>query len=482
MYHGTDMLRSRIGLTLLIFGALWTISEAGVRSAPSGEHGAITKPVGGNILLLVADDVGVDKIHAYGEHPETPHTPNIDALAARGVLFRNAYSAPTCSPARANMLTGRFGRRIGLGVRISVRRESFKLPLETLTIPRVLDRSTYFEYDHALAGKWHLASLDSPNVLDHPRAIGFRRHAGSVANLNMAFAPDEQRRDYYHWEKITDGVSSYSNRYATTVTVDDALVFAETMAEPWFLMVSFNAPHVPRHAPPESLHSRSTDELTSDVAQYYAMVEAMDTEIGRLLSGIEPSALANTTVLFVGDNGTARYASVPPSDPERAKGTLFEGGTNVPLIVAGPVVTEAGSESAALVHVVDIFATAADLAGVQLDRLLDPNGDRLVIDGRTLLPCLRSPQDCTPRDYLYTEQFMENGKPPYRRDERAVRDRRWKLIRQKTSPEEFYDLEGRRDDGPNLLDEPLDEEALAAYKRLTTELDRLTEEIVYVGY
>jgi arylsulfatase A-like enzyme len=146
------------------------------------------------------------------------------------------------------------------------------------------------------------------------------------------------------------------------------------------------------------------------------------------------------------------------------------------------VVTQAGSESAALVHVVDIFATAADLAGVQLDRLLDPNGDRLVIDGRSLLPCLRSPQDCTSRDYLYTEQFKKNGKPPYLMDERAVRDRRWKLIRRKNAPEEFFDLEGRRDDGPNLLSEPLDEEARTAYKRLTAELDRLTEEIVYAGY
>jgi len=476
------MLRSRIARTLLIFGVLWTIAEAEVRSAPSNEQEALTRPVGANILLLVADDLGVDKIHAYGEHPKTPHTPNIDALAARGVLFRNAYSAPGCSPARAGMLTGRFGRRIGLGTRIDVRTESFRVPLETLAIPRMLDRSAHLDYDHALAGKWHLTSLDFPGSLKHPHALGFRRHAGSTANLNMAFERDEQQRGYYHWEKITDGVSSYSNRYATTVTVDDALVFAETMAEPWFLMVAFNAPHVPRHTPPETLHSRPADELTSGVAKYDAVVEAMDTEIGRLLSGIEPSILANTTVLFVGDNGTARYASVPPSDPRRAKGTLLEGGTNVPLIVVSPVVTESGSECAALVHVVDIFATAADLAGVQPDQLLDPSGGRLVIDGRTLLPCLRSPRDCTPRDYLYTEKFGKNGKPPYSHDGRAVRDRRWKLIRRTTLPEKFYDLEGRRDDGPNLLDEPLDEEARAAYKRLAAELDRLTEEIVYAGF
>jgi len=448
----------------------------------SDEGEARTAPLGGNILLLVADDIGVDKIHAYREHPEAPKTPNIDALAARGVLFRNAYAPPSCSPSRAAMLTGRFGRRMGVGQWIHDKSQAFEMPLETLTIPEMLDRESGLGYDNALAGKWHLASFDSPSSINHPRASGFHRHAGSAGNLNVASVPSESKLDYYHWERIEDGGSAFSDYYATTVTAEDALVFVETMPEPWFLMVAFNAAHVPLTIPPASLHTRSAEEIKTRVDRFDVIVEALDTEIGRLLSSIEAETLARTTVLFVGDNGTPQVATEPPFHPERAKETLYEGGTNVPLIVAGPAVAEPGTESAALVHVVDIFATVADIAGVQPDQLKDPKGARLILDGLTLLPYLRDPRLPSQREYLYTEYFGINGKPPYLLDERAVRDRRWKLIRRKEPREEFFDLQGRPDDGPNLLQESLNEEARAAYERLSAELDRLTEELVYAGY
>jgi len=467
------MQRFSVVITVLIFGALCAFANG----VPNG-----SEPVGGNILLLVADDLGMDKIGIYGEHPGAPNTPNIDALAARGVRFRNAYAPPSCSPARASILTGRYGRRIGLGAWIRMGTFAFEVPPATLMIPGMLDRYSPLKYDHALVGKWHLAGFRSSPDLDHPRKLGFRRFSGSAGNLKASSQQDGEVRGYYHWQKVTDGVASFVDEYATTVSVDDALAYIDEMSKPWFLMVAFNAAHPPLDIPPAELHSRSDEELEDSIGKYDAMVEALDAEIGRLLSGIDPEVLADTTVIFMSDGGTLRSGTAPPLNPKHAKQTIYEGGTNIPLIVAGPPVSAPGSESDALVHVVDIFPTIADIAGVHPDQLLDPNGKRLVLDGHTLLPFVRDPRLPSEREYLYTELFRGPGKPPYYFDARAVRDRRFKLIRRLSQPDELYDLQGRFDDGPNLLEAALNAEAQAAYQRLSLELERLEKELTYDGF
>ena len=151
-------------------------------------------------------------------------------------------------------------------------------------------------------------------------------------------------------------------------------------------------------------------------------MENLDGEIGRLLSGIGSETLEDTTVFFVSDGGTPRSATAPPLDPKRGKQTMYEGGTNVPLIVAGPHVAQQGGECAALVHVTDIFATVADIAGVLPERLKNPEDRWLELDGLTLLPHLQNPRRPSQRKYVYTEYFGLNGKPPYQLDERAIRD------------------------------------------------------------
>jgi arylsulfatase A-like enzyme len=312
--------------------------------------------------------------------------------------------------------------------------------------------------------------------------MGFRHFSGSAGKLKASSEAGDKERGYYHWEKVTDGVASHVDEYATTVSVDDALTYITELSAPWFLMVAFNAAHPPLDVPPASLHSQSDEAIKTSIGKYDAMVEGMDTEIGRLLSGIDPEVLANTTVIFVSDGGTLRCGTAPPANKQHAKKTLYEGGANVPLIVAGPLVAVPGSESDALVHVVDIFATVADIAGVQPDQLQDPNGNRLEIDGRTLLPYPRNPKLPSRREYLYTELFEGPGKPPYYHDERAVRDQRWKLIRRLSEPDELYDLEGHPDDGPDLLKKPLSEEAKAAFERLSQALDRLEKELTYDGF
>jgi len=247
--------------------------------------------------------------------------------------------------------------------------------------------------------------------------------------------------------------------------------------------VAFNAPHTPLHLPPPELHRiPGLTEESPDVDKYHAMIEAMDTEIGRLLASMDADTLARTTIVFVGDNGTPGTAILPPLSGEHCKGTLYEGGVNVPLIVVSPLVGSPGSESDALVHTADIFATVADLAGVPLDSLEDPEGERLRVDGISLLPYLVDPRAPSRREFLYLEQFGPSGPPPYRDDRRAVRDARYKLVRRDDGPEELFDLQGRFDDGPNLLAGTLDERQAAAHARLSAELDRLEAEIVFEGF
>jgi arylsulfatase A-like enzyme len=385
-----------------------------------------------NILVILADDVGTDKIAVYKEHPNPPATPNIDALAARGVLYRNAYAYPICSPSRAALLTGRYGRRNGLGAIIEWT-DTWELPLAEVTIPEMLDRPDR-DWATAAAGKWHLSAPKTPSALLHPNLQGFDHYRGAIHNLY--FDDSDERSNYFSYDKVIDGTSVRVEEYATTATTDDALSMLRSMHAPWFLYVAYNAAHSPFHVPPGA----DLPPKAPVPRKYAAMIEKMDAEIGRLLGALPPEELARTVVFFLGDNGTPPEAVLPPRLPAQAKHTLFEGGTNVPLIVAGPGVAQ-GRESAALVHFVDVLPTIAALAGI------DPTVTGKTLDGTSFAGTLADPAAPGNRRFVYTERLGETGPPPHRLDWRAIRDDRYKLADQGKGWK-LYDLQGRFDDGP----------------------------------
>ena len=183
-----------------------------------------------NVLLIVADDLGVDRVAAYGEHPDPGNTPVIDALAADGILFRNAWTPPSCSPSRATLLTGRFGFRTGVGRALGgpdISGKSPGLPLSETTIPELLSPG----HVSWAAGKWHLTS--DPGQLIHPLEQGFASHKGSYTNLPGGPFGDT----YSNFKKAVDGVYVTSRTYATTDTVNDAIDFIQNQGAgaPWFL-------------------------------------------------------------------------------------------------------------------------------------------------------------------------------------------------------------------------------------------------------
>ena len=146
-----------------------------------------------NILLIIGDDIGVDKVNAYGECVEAANTPILDLIAEHGLLFRNVWSNPFCSPTRATLLTGRYGFRTGIGHFLDLEGD-LELSLDEATLPELLAP----EYHTAAVGKWHLSGAGDDSYM-HPLLSGFDRYSGSISNID----------DYYDWEKVVDGEVSH---------------------------------------------------------------------------------------------------------------------------------------------------------------------------------------------------------------------------------------------------------------------------------
>ena len=412
-------------LSGLLFGALLAVHGA---SFASGQD---------NLLIIVADDVGVDMIGAYGEGPDPPQTPTIDQLASEGVLFRNVWANPTCSPTRAEMHTGRYGHHTGVGLVVS--NLGWSLQQDETTFAEVLARYPELGYTTGLIGKWHLSNWNN-GYLDGPLLQGFDHFTGARENVrsDLGYRFDK-------WLRVENGVESQCTTYATVQQVDDALAFIATAPEPWVCMLNFNAPHEPFHRPPANMLQRILPDGNPRLNPppfYKAAVEALDMEVGRLLTSIGP-AMASTNIVFTADNGTPQLASEAPFLPSHAKLTPYEGGLNVPLIVTGPIVAQPGREVIALVGATDMYSSALELCGVTDASVLEPGVNH---DSYSFVPYLKYPTQSAIRDHVYAEMFSPNGPAGLmaNNDVRAIRNERYKLIRRGITGGpyqwEFYDL------------------------------------------
>jgi arylsulfatase A-like enzyme len=430
-----------------------------------GDSGSVAPPTPqtpGNVLIIVADDCGTDFIRCYNEHPQAPPTPNIDALAADGVLFKNAYVSPTCSPTRAAIMTGRYPFRTGLGEPIKEWLQAEPaLALDEVTLPEMLNGASTTHIDSAAFGKWHLSSIDVGDILG-PNIQGFDWFEGTFGNFYFG-------QTYYDHSKIINGIRVPSFVYATTEQVDDAIARLPALQEPWLMYVGFNAAHQPFHAPPPGLHTYTLagDPEADPFPHECATVQAVDSEIGRLLAALPPQTRDNTTIIFIGDNGSPNEAVVPPSIAGQSKGSLYEGGVNTPLIISGKRVKHGANVCTALVHAVDLFPTVADLFNVDFRVGV---GDNRPIDGISLSPYLADPSTPSLRDCVFSQKFTPNGFGPYTSSGWMIRDARWKLIRRTGQPDALFDMQGVDHEGTNLLPGGLDLEQQAAYDFLATQL------------
>ncbi|MED5585665.1 MAG: YHYH protein [Verrucomicrobiota bacterium] len=328
-----------------------------------------------NLLLLILDDWGIDASELYNSEGPGIQLANMSNLRRllyssgvisgnpdNGLLFTRGYSQPICSPTRATLLTGRQTYQHGVGNP----GQNSTLPASETTFPEIISVHAA-QYGMASFGKWHLGSGNTGPMTTG----GWPNFSGTLQG---------GVRDYNAWTRIkiengtlTDGGSAiadlvangtYANPYATSVQVDEAVSFINLQGdEPWLIWMGFNAPHDPFQDPPQGLAPQGgySTAGTTNKDNYIRMLEALDTEIGRLLESVD---LDKTNVIVIGDNGTPNQVDQSPSGGiAGAKGSLNEGGIHVPFFATGPDIHLTGTTDK-LVHVADLFTTILDLTGV----------------------------------------------------------------------------------------------------------------------
>ncbi len=318
-----------------------------------------------NILLIIADDQGLDASAQYSYSADTPNTPTLNALAEQGIVFDNVWATPACTTTRGTIITGQHGVNSGIDHVPAI------MSTDTQTLQRYIKAQTISsDYQTAVIGKWHLGGGNP--ALNHPTESGVDYFAGTIAGTID---------DYYSWQLTQNGVNSDSNEYHTTKMTDIAIEWLgeqNQQEKPWFLWLAYVAPHSPFHLPPDHLHSRSTltgseADIDANKRNYYlAAIEAMDSEIGRLLDSMTTEERNNTLILYVGDNGTpSGVIDRSVFDRGHNKGSLFEGGIRVPMIASGYGVSRVNERESALINTTDFFASIANVAGSSISQIND---------------------------------------------------------------------------------------------------------------
>ncbi len=386
-----------------------------------------------NILLVIADDLGVDVSNGYHTGGLMPTTPTLDSLRSVGITFENVFANPKCTPTRASIMSGKFGVKTG------VTATPGNLDLEHTSIFKALATQTNDEYADAVIGKWHISSPADPN---HPLEHDIDYYMGMLSS-SVA--------DYYAWQKTENGATTTETNYATTVLTDAAINWVNDQTQPWFLWFAHVAPHSPFHVPPSHMYSINATGTT--YRKYIAMIESIDFELNRLLYSMPEAVRNNTIIIYIGDNGTPGQV-LQDYPMGHGKSTLYQGGIRVPMIVAGAGVTRMGEREAALVNVNDIHATILDLAGGEL-----PGG---VFNSLSFAHLLKGESGDT-RKYNYAEITGEN------KNGWTMREERYKLIKFTDGTEEMYDLLLDSLEIVNLLANPLTAEQLTIKADLEAE-------------
>jgi arylsulfatase A len=368
-----------------------------------------------NVVFILVDDMGYGDFSAF--NGGLSNTPTLDALMDESVCLTQHYSgSPVCNPSRAALLTGRYSHRTGSldtlewwGLE--------RLALRETTLADVFKSAGYVT---GLVGKWHLGAFD-PRY--HPNRRGFDEAVCFRGGMH----------DYYNWRlEFNETVRRGDGRYLTDVWTEEAVKFIDRhRAEPFFLHVTYNAPHTPLEAPLDEIKPfTDTGKFTLGVSMIYAMIHRMDSGVAAILDALARHGLAeNTIVVFCSDNGP-QFGGQDEHVTTRfnchfngAKGTTYEGGIRVPAIARWPAGGLAGGRQVTeMMHMTDWFPTLLAAAGVGGRGDLAPT---LPLDGVNVLPVLRGEGG-----QVETRRFWQwNRYQPDITSNAAMRDGDWKLVR-----------------------------------------------------
>jgi len=465
------------GLGNFVYNITGTPTSSGVASFPISFNGincvinlnvnnSIPAPSSNrNVMLIIADDIGTDYFGFYDDHEDTVALPHLRYLAEHGVKFTNVTSDPVCSATRATMITGRYSFRTGVGGIIGGIGGSGVLDTNEIIIPKIL-KSFNQNITRAHIGKWHLHQPMPTINATAPNRMGFQHFEGPFTGT---LSPS-----YTNWTKTTNGVTSTITNYATTEETNNAFSWIKNNSDkPFYVCLALNAPHDPIHLPPSDLHqftnlTGTPADINRNAKEYYkAMIQAMDHELGRLFDSLKAiNKFDSTDFIFIGDNGSiAKVAQT--ADTTRAKGTLYEYGTHVPLMIAGPSVVNPGRISNALVNTVDIFSTVLELFGQYNWSSQIPINKP--VDSKSLLPIIKN-QNNTIRQWSFSEIFKTVKDSS---DGKAIKNLEYKLIRFDDGRENFFKLSVDPKETKNLLNAALIEADYNNYIYLCNQMNLL---------
>lgn len=440
----------QIFLLAWFFGVVY-FAESPVSLAQESES---AKP---NIVLINIDDLGWMDLECQGS--KFYRTPNVDRLASEGMRFTNAYAAAAnCAPSRACMMTGQYGPRHGVYTvgnsdrgkaksrKLIPIKNSKTIPQESTTLAKMLNGGGYRT---ASIGKWHISK--------DPLKFGVMHNiAGSEIGHPVA-----KLGGYHSPFNYVNCVNEEEGEYLTDRLTDEAVKFIETDSEqPFFLYLPYYTVHTPLQAKADKLEKWKAIPGTPGQknASYAAMIESMDENVGRLMACLKDNKLSkNTVVIFTSDNGG--MWKVSRQVPLRAgKGSYFEGGIRVPLIVRWPGVTEPATECHEPVINVDFMPTLATIAGAKLE-------DNGIVDGESFVPLLRDPSAKLKERSLFWHfpiylQATGKGKDFETHDQlfrtrpgSVIRSGKWKLHEYfEDGRLELYDLESDVGETTNLAE------------------------------
>jgi len=412
-----------------------------------------TKSIQPNIIYILADDLGYGDVGFNGQSKF--QTPNIDKLAANGMVFTQHYSGSTvCAPSRSALLTGQHTGHTAIRGNKEVRPEGqYPLPDSTYTMAEMLQEAGY---KTGVFGKW---GLGFPGSEGDPNKQGFNEFYGyNCQRLAHHYYP------YHLWHNqkkvILDGnKGAEQNDYAAELIHDKAMQFIETnKGDAFFMYYASPIPHAELLMPQENIdafkgkflpekHYKGTDEgenyrqgpygSQKDChATFAAMVTLLDQQVGEIVNKLNALGIAdNTIIIFTSDNGPHQEGGADPdyfNSNAQFKGykrDLYEGGIHVPMIAQWPGKIKAGSTTEHISAFWDVMPTIADMIGMELQ------GN---IDGISFLPTLFGKSNQKKHDYLYWEFHEKGGRIAIRKDNwKAVK---YNVLKQPDKPIELYDL------------------------------------------
>lgn len=352
----------------------------------------------------MADDMGFADLSCYGRRDFA--TPNIDALAAGGMRFTQAYAnSSVCSATRVALLTGRYQYRLPVGLEEPLGMRDVGMPPEHPTLPSLLKKAGYATM---LIGKWHLGNLPRYGPLQSGYDHFWGLRGGGVDYFTHKFGLKETD-PVDLWE---DDTRIQPQGYMTDLLGDRAIKAIGDYAQakkPFFISLHFTAPHWPWEGPEDAAVAK---ELTSlyhldggSQKTYASMVKRLDYQIGRVLKALETAGIANNTVVvFTSDNGGERFSDTWPHTGNKTE--LLEGGVKVPAIVRWPGHIRAGSTTTQTAMSMDWAPTFWDIAGIRPDPSFPP-------DGISLVPAMTGKSDPVSRKLYWRYKFN---------NQRAMRD------------------------------------------------------------